>query len=548
MTALAYAAQGAFLLLAGALAARLLRSRPAALRHFVWSSVLAATLALPLLSAALAGHRIELRVPGVGPRTAAQAAAGGPSLPSAGRAPERDRFPGSRIILPDPLTGARLPARGLLGIWLLGASILLGRCAWGRAGLRSLARGAAPVVREDILALLADSARSLGCGRRVRLLAGARVPTPAAFGILRPAVVLPAGWEAWPPSRMKTVLLHELAHVARLDAVPQLLAEIVRAIHWFDPLAWYAARRLARERERACDDAVLRAGVAARDYAAHIVEAVREMHAHPAPAGALLLAPRTELEARLVAILDPAVPRRRLRWPQRIRLACGAAGCALVLAGLDLAPQATASETPPPPPAAQALAGTLDDPLSELLPAAGGEAVVSGEALRNDAERAAFRRLQAAAAHDKTWEGDLVRERAEWALRQIRDGEVVSPLLRALEDPDWRVQAYAAWALGTAGDARAVRPLLSPLGHPVWRVRAQALGSLLELDAELPPDRVGSLAGDSAWQVRIGVVEYLARRSGPAALAGLRALAGDPHTGTRMAARGALARREPGAH
>lgn len=535
------------MLLAGAAAARVLRSRPAALRHSVWSLVLAATLALPLLSATLADHRIELRVPGLEPRSVSPVVAGAPQPPASGRVPDRNRVLRS-LILPDPLAGPPLASRGLLGVWLLGASILLGRAVRGRAGLRRLARQALPVTGKDVLELLADCARAVGCRRRVRLLADARVPTPVAFGILRPVIVLPAGWEAWPPSRRSAVLLHELGHVARSDAASQLLAEVVRAIHWFDPLAWYAARQLAREREQACDDAVLRAGVGARDYAGHILEAAREMLARPALAEALPIAPRTELESRLLAILDPAAPRDHTRWTQRLRLAGVAAGCAVALACLDLVPEARASRPPNPPPAAASRepGGSFDDPLSELLPVTAGAVEPSGAALRNDAERAAFHRLQAAAAHVKTWEGDLVRERAEWALRQVRNGEVVSPLLRALEDPDWRVQAYAAWSLGVAGDERATGPILPLLDHPVWRVRAQALYSLLDLDADLPPARVARLAADPAWQVRIGVVEYLARRSGPEARTGLRALADDPHAGTRMAAQGALTRREPG--
>ncbi|MEA2599497.1 MAG: hypothetical protein QOF89_489 [Acidobacteriota bacterium] len=539
-----YASQAAGVLLAAAVAAHFLRSRPAALRHSVWSLALAATLALPLLSAALSGHRIELRLPGIGPRSVTPAGVEATAPSQAGTALERDFNPGL-LLLPEPLAGSSIAWRALLGIWLLGTSILLARCVVGRILLHRLGRGARPVARARIQELLAEASEALGCRRRVLLLTDEQVSTPAAFGVLRPVIVLPAGWEAWPLPRIKAVLLHELGHVARFDAVPQLLAEIVRAIHWFDPLAWYAARRLARDRERACDDAVLRAGVGPRDYAACILEAAREIHARPVGSGVLPMIPmisiiaRTELESRLVAILDPAVPRDRTRWTQRLRLALLVAGCAIGAVSLRIAPAAQAAE----PQALRII--PLDDPRSEIVPvASAGGADLSAAALRNDAERAAFQRLRAAAAHVKTWEGDLVRERAEWALRQARDGEVVPPLLRALGDPDWRVQAYAAWALGVAADRRAVGPLLPLLGHPVWRVRSMALYALLDLDADLPPARVDALAADPAWQVRIGVVEYLARRNGPEALAGLRALASDPHAGTRMTAQAALAQRE----
>jgi beta-lactamase regulating signal transducer with metallopeptidase domain len=516
------------MLAAGALAARALRSKTAALRHSVWTVVLASVLALPVLSAGLAGHRIELRVPGARPRPVPALASG-----AAGEPANRDRGPVFLV----PMAAPSLAAPALLGVWLAGSVLLLIRMGIGRIGLRRILRGARPVASQG--ELLAEAAGAVGCRRRVRLLTHERVPTPVAFGLLRPVVLLPEGWEAWPRSRTKAVLLHELSHVARFDALPQLLAELVRAIHWFDPLAWLAVRRLAWERERACDDLVLSAGVGPREYAGHIVMAAREMSARPGLVGVLPIAPCAncaKLESRLLAILDPAVPRERTSWLQRLRLLSAAGSCAMVLACLAVVPAATAVEPSDP----------FEDPRSEIVPAVTSGWKGAEADLRNDTERVAFRRLREAAGHVKQWEGDLIRERSEWALTQIQDGEVVSPLLRALKDPDWRVQGYAAWALATAGDERAVGPLEELLDHPVWRVRSQVVFSLLALGADLPPAQLPALAADPAWQVRIGVVEHLSRRGGPEALAGLRALADDPHGGTRVTARAALAELETG--
>ena len=64
---------------------------------------------------------------------------------------------------------------------------------------------------------------------------------------------------------MQAVLLHELAHLRRRDPLWQLVAHCGLALHWFNPLAWFAVRRLRIEQERACDDFVLRAGIRASE-------------------------------------------------------------------------------------------------------------------------------------------------------------------------------------------------------------------------------------------------------------------------------------------
>ncbi len=171
--------------------------------------------------------------------------------------------------------------------------------------------------------------RELAIGRPVRTLESADAAVPMAWGMFRPVVLLPEAARNWPPERLHAVVLHELIHVRRHDLVAQVAAQAACCLYWFHPLVWMAARQLRKERECACDDAVLTGGVSAPDYAGHLLELARAMVQRRSLADAPAMAETGDLEERVRAVLD----RRRNRAPLSGRLAATVAmlACALVL-------------------------------------------------------------------------------------------------------------------------------------------------------------------------------------------------------------------------
>jgi TonB family protein len=146
--------------------------------------------------------------------------------------------------------------------WALGAAGMMVRAAGGwfllwRARLRS-----APFRRVE--------------GAEVRT---AEVGTPLTCGVLRPLILLPESARDWDEERLRAVLLHESAHVHRRDCLAKYVAQISRALLWWNPLAWMLADALHCEQELACDSAVLAAGVAPQDYAAVLLASARECSA-----------------------------------------------------------------------------------------------------------------------------------------------------------------------------------------------------------------------------------------------------------------------------
>ena len=208
-------------------------------------------------------------------------------------------------------------------IWTIGAALIVGRVLVGLAAVQWMSRRTRVVTDAPWL-------RAGTCaGARARDLvtfdfsASAAASMPMAWGIFRPSVLMPADADAWPDDRLRIVLLHELAHVKRRDCLTHLFAQVACAAYWFNPLAWMAVRRLRAERERACDDLVLAAGTRGSDYANQLLEIARVMQGGRFPgvlAGAsLAMAHRSQLEGRLIAILDPSVRAARPDPPPRLR-------------------------------------------------------------------------------------------------------------------------------------------------------------------------------------------------------------------------------------
>ena len=229
-------------------------------------------------------------------------------------------------------------------IWAAGASLVLGGPFLGRLILLYSLRDAVHMDSGDWAELARDAAQKLGLRRRVTILRSNRAVMPIPWGWLRPVVLLPSQADLWPPERRRDVLLHELAHVRRLDCLTQQLAQIACAFYWFNPLAWLAARRMRIERERACDDIVLLAGSSASDYAAHLLEIARGLRTDRlAAVAAVAMAQPGPLESRLRAILDSKQCRRGVSH-KSVALLTVALACGLIpLAAVRLRAQAAAA-------------------------------------------------------------------------------------------------------------------------------------------------------------------------------------------------------------
>jgi len=206
----------------------------------------------------------------------------------------------------EPVADLRFSGFVVSSLWGLGFMIAAWPLAIGFIRNAAL-QNAADAVDEDVSQSthVRELSLSLGLRRRVQLMETCRSIVPITWGILRPIVLFPVAWREWTTERRELVLLHELAHVKRLDVAWQLVARLVCALYWFHPLAWYALRRLRIERELACDDCVLMTGARPSEYARELVDMATSYQFLVLPT-TVAMAHTTNLEQRVMSLLDRA--------------------------------------------------------------------------------------------------------------------------------------------------------------------------------------------------------------------------------------------------
>lgn len=378
------------IVLAGTLVA-LSRRAPAGIRHLIWTLTVAGLIALP----ALAVVAPRWSVPGLSRvlpiaagRGMGSASEPGPrALPGTGRgesvvlgsdaAREPVDEPGIAVLsrtsdVPpgetaepsgDPQSdlsglaashpGGGDPAKGgiwLLAIWSLGVIVSLVGLVRAVRRVGRLSRGARCVRSGPLWEMMTDARTALGLRRKVVLRLAETDVVPMTWGLMRPTVLLPTAAHSWTHDRVRAVLLHELAHVKRLDPLTQVMGRLACALHWFNPLVWLGVRGLRVEAEAACDDAVLRLGARPSDYAEHLLAVARSLGGVPSLSlAAVAMARSSGLSGRVEAVLDG----RRDRRPVSAGLA-GAATLAaafvfVAVAGATREARATTTDAAPLP-------------------------------------------------------------------------------------------------------------------------------------------------------------------------------------------------------
>ncbi len=143
-------------------------------------------------------------------------------------------------------------------VWVTGAIVLLVTGLLGYHRNMRRIRRSATQPDHKLQAAIAAAAEEAGLASAPLTWVSPVVSSPAVAGITRPVLLLPAAFPGeLDASEVRLVLLHEFSHIKRFDLPMNWLACLLLAVHWCNPLLWFAFARMRIDREKACDARVL---------------------------------------------------------------------------------------------------------------------------------------------------------------------------------------------------------------------------------------------------------------------------------------------------
>jgi bla regulator protein BlaR1 len=219
--------------------------------------------------------------------------------------------------------GADWIALLLLAAWACG--VLLVAARWLHAWLRVRAAR--------------QNASPLELALEIPVFSTSAAMEPGVFGVFRPVLLLPGGvLDRLSQAQLEAIVAHELCHVRRRDNMTFALHMVVEALFWFHPAVWWIGAQLIDERERACDEAVVRAGRSAETYAEGILNVCK--FCVESPLACVSGVTGSDLKRRIVHIMSNKMIRRLGIGRKALLGAAGAVALAVpLMLGMAHAPE-----------------------------------------------------------------------------------------------------------------------------------------------------------------------------------------------------------------
>ncbi|MEK3719387.1 M56 family metallopeptidase [Paenibacillus sp. FSL H8-0034] len=204
-------------------------------------------------------------------------------------------------------TAVQTMYRNVFMVWLIGV------CLLGAYTIRINRRYAQQMSKETvritdarILKLFHQCKKMMSIHKPIALVESSSTSTPTLFGMIKPQLIMPqAIINHLNDEQLQHVFLHELAHSKRNDIAVNWFMHILLIIHWFNPVLWYAYRRMREDQEIASDALALSylAPDKSQDYGHTLIKLLENLSQPARVAGNVhLTGSKVQLQRRITMI------------------------------------------------------------------------------------------------------------------------------------------------------------------------------------------------------------------------------------------------------
>jgi HEAT repeat protein/beta-lactamase regulating signal transducer with metallopeptidase domain len=454
--------------------------------------------------------------------------------------------PGPIDAVPAASTPTRISTEALVVvIWATIALLLALSYAARRMILVGRLGDRAAVADGRLLEMLHELSRGAGLRAAPRLTSTTRISSPIALGV-REICIPESAITELDPEQQRSMLAHELAHLARHDPVWMGLASLVERVLWIQPLNRVARRQIARSAEFLCDDWAVRrtgSGVALARCLAQVAEWVQASPLGVPVAG--MAEERSLLVSRVARLLEGSTPAARSRRGLAFIAAIVLVATIVVAPGVSSTSARTLRAYEPltlrayePQAREDARHDTLA--IATLIPTPAHGVVADLPATDQPRLSSADSSVVIALIARLKDEDAEVRKAAAHSLARLGDARAVPGLIAALRDPEAKVRATAAEALGEFEDARAIPALSALLADPSTEVKQSALDALSHFDEGVSSAGVVRLLSDDDAEIRHRAAQLTGKLRDRSASPALARLVRDSNADVRQAALEAL--------
>lgn len=144
-------------------------------------------------------------------------------------------------------------------LWISGSVLVMAFYVLSYIRYGKLIRQHSCLAEESVHAICTKCAKKLGMKRYIpTVMWSDSVKAPMLFGAFHPVIVIPGTYRTrLSRERAEHIILHELMHFKRYDPFISWIWILACAVHWFNPISWYAYSRSRIDCELSCDAGVI---------------------------------------------------------------------------------------------------------------------------------------------------------------------------------------------------------------------------------------------------------------------------------------------------